>query len=491
MLVTMAIGLYTSRVVLNLLGSADFGVYNLIAGVIVLFSFINNSMTTATQRNLNYYVGLKDFDSAKKFFCMSTNSYVIVALVFIFFAETVGLWFVKNKLNIPLDRMNSACMVFHISVFNFVVSLLRIPYNAAIIAYERMTFYAYVSLAEAFLKLFVVYLLAIFDVDRLILYALLYCFVSVIINVIYRTYSRKKFSITRYSFFWDFSVFKKIFSFFGWSLLGSVGNVVAQHGINILINIFFGVIANAAVGIANQVSSVIYSFVSNFQTAFQPRIVTYYAENKIEYMHALVFQSSKFSFFLMMLIAFPFVLALQTILGLWLVEVPENTAVFCRLIIGFYIIDAVAAPLWMEIYATGNIKTYQIFSSALVLMNFPLTYLCFKLTMPVYVAWIVRIFINGLIFVVRCFYMKRVLSFPLWEYTKQVLCPICMVVVCSAPIPIVMKALLPHTVFWDASVFFVAFAFSVLFIILIGLNKEEREMVFALPKIMKKRFEGK
>lgn len=488
MFVMLAVGLYTSRVVLHVLGASDYGIYNIIGGVVVLFSFINNALISATQRFLNFNLGKKDITAVHHVFCMSMNAYFILSLLFIVLAETIGLWFVNTQLNIPEDRHNAALWVYQFSVLTFIVNLLRIPYNATIIAYERMDFYAYVSLIEVILKLAVVYLLFVTSYDKLILYALLYTIIPIMMNIVYKIYCNKHFSVTKYQPLWNKEIFRSLFGFSGWSLFGSIANMSAQQGINILVNIFYGVTANAAVGIANQVTTNVYQFISNFQTAFQPQIVKTYAANETEAFHKLIFRSAKFSYFMMFLLALPIILTTHDILEIWLVKVPEYTAIFCQLILGFLIIECISAPLWMAVQATGKIKRYQILMAICIFMNFPLTYIVFKIGMPVYYAWIIRIFVNVITISARCIYMKKYLEFPILDFFKKVIKPILIVSAISIPIPYFISISTTSGIENIIIVTIISILISLFFIYTLGLNINEKKFIndILLRKILRK-----
>ena len=389
MFVMMFTALFTSRIVLQVLGETDYGIYNIIGGVVVLFSFLNSALLQATQRFLNFNLGKKDEETTHKVFCMSLNSYFILSVIFLILGETIGLWFVDTQLNIPENRMHAAHWVYQFSLLTFVINLIRVPYNATIIAYERMDFYAYLSLGEVVLKLIVVYLLYITTFDKLVFYSFLYTLVPLFITLLYKLYCNRHFPISHYKRFWDKNMFNQLFSFSGWSLLGNLANLAASQGLNILINIFYGVTVNTALGIANQISSNVFHFISNFQVAFNPQIVKSYAANETERLNSLIFSSSKLSFFLLFIIAFPLILNMDFVLNLWLVDVPQYTAIFSRLILCFFLIEALSAPLWMFVQATGRIRNYQILMGILIFLNFPLAYLVLKYGFPVYYVWIV------------------------------------------------------------------------------------------------------
>lgn len=477
MFVMMLTALFTSRIVLDVLGASDYGLNNIIGGVVVLFSFLNSALLSATQRFLNFHLGRQDYKQTNVVFCMSMNTYILLSIVVVVLGETIGLWFVNTQLNIPPERMYAAQWVYQFTLIQFVINLLRVPYNASIIAYERMNFYAYISLVEVIAKLLVVYLLYITTFDKLIFYSFLYTIAPLIVAFIYMTYCTRNFDTTKYKRIWDKVAFKEMFSFSGWSLFGSLANLAAQQGLNILINIFYGVTVNAAAGIANQVSTNVYGFISNFQTAFQPQIVKTYAAKEIERFQKLIFQTSKFSYFMVLVLVLPILFTIDGILEIWLKEVPEYTAIFCRLILVFLSIEAITAPLWMSVQATGKIRSYQILMACLIFMNFPMAYLVLKLGFPVYTVWIVRIIINLITMVARCIYMKQRLQFPISQYIRNVIIPILIVTIASLPVPLILYNQIDN--FW-LNMFVVGFAtffVAILAVYFIGMNTHEKELV--------------
>jgi len=476
MLLTMAVTLYTSMVVLKTLGVDDFGIYNIVGGVVVLFSFLNNAMSTATQRFLNFEMGRGAEGNVNRMFSMSMTAHLSIALIVVILSETIGLWFLNTQLNIPADRMNAANWVYQFTILTFCIQIIRVPYNASIIAYEKMSFYAYVGIIEVILKLLIVFLLLFFGWDKLKLYAVLTCGVTLIVLILYKLYCNKVFTTCRYNFFWDKSLYKKLMSFSGWSLFGSVANVGAQQGLNILLNIFFGVAINAAMGIANQVSSAVFGFVSNFQTAFNPQIVKSYAMNDRTYFMNLIFQSSKFSYYLLLLLSVPLLISTDFILQVWLTNVPEYTASFCRLIILFLLIDAISAPLWMSVQATGEIRNYQILMGGLILLNFPLAYLVLKLGFPPQSVLIVRLLINLITYFVRIFYLRNKINLPSGKYIREVILVVTLVTMLALPLPLLVDHYIAG---WSGLIAttFVALLSTGLCIYAVGLKKNEREVL--------------
>ena len=367
MIITMLITLYTSRVILNVLGVEDYGVYNIIAGIVVLLAFLQTAMTNASQRYITYELGKGELESVKKVFSMSMTTHITISLLIFFLAETIGLWFINTQLNIPANRMLAANWVYQFSILTFIVNLIRIPYNASIIAYENMSFYAYISIIESILKLLIVYVLCISPSDKLILYAILLCGVAIICTFIYKIYCCKKFLTCNYTYFWDKKLYWQLMRFSGWTMLGGISNVSAQQGGNILLNMYNGVVSNAAFGIANQVSYAVYAFSSNFQIAFNPQITKLHAVGDSLHLNNLVNKASLFSYYLMLLFAVPFMINTEIILKLWLKNVPEYTVGFCQLMVVYQLIDAFQAPLNTLIFSTGKIKNYNIWLSATVL----------------------------------------------------------------------------------------------------------------------------
>lgn len=477
MFVMMLTALFTSRIVLDVLGAADYGLNNIIGGVVVLFSFLNSALLSATQRFLNFHLGRQDYKQTNVVFCMSMNTYLLLSIVVVVLGETVGLWFVNTQLNIPSERMYAAQWVYQFTLIQFVINLLRVPYNASIIAYEKMNFYAYVSLVEVIAKLLVVYLLYITTFDKLIFYSFLYTIVPLIVAFIYKIYCNRNFDTTKYKRIWDRIAFKEMFSFSGWSLFSSLANLAAQQGLNILINIFYGVTVNAAAGIANQVSTNVYGFISNFQTAFQPQIVKTYAAKEVERFHKLIFQTSKFSYFMVLVLVLPILFTIDGILDIWLKEVPKYTAIFCRLILVFLSIEAITAPLWMSVQATGKIRNYQILVASLIFLNFPVAYIVLKLGMPVYSVWVIRIIVNIVVMIARYIYMKKKLNFPLLSYLKAVIAPILSVTFVAIPIPLILNYMIHG--FWQNMIIvgIATFALTILDVYFVGMNTHEKLLV--------------
>ena len=415
--VTMLVSLYTSRVVLQTLGVDDFGIYNVVGGVVVLFSFLNAAMSSATQRFLNFELGKGDLAQVGHVFSMSLTVHFCIAGLVLLLAETVGLWFLNSELNIPAERMVAANWVYQFSVASTLLGIMLVPYNATIIAYERMAFYAWASIINVLLRLGIVYLLVIGNWDKLTLYAGLTFAVGVVMQIVHVAYCKRSFPQTScYKFFRDKKLFWELISFSGWSLFGGVANMSASQGVNMVMNIFCGVTVNAAMGIANQVNAAVYQFVSNFQVAFQPQIVKRYSSGEHESFVQLIFSASKFSYAMMFLLSFPVILNADFILRVWLNVVPEYTADFTRLMLVFMMLESLSGPLWMSVQATGKIRNYQLIVSAFIFANLPLCIVLLYLgANPV---WVLagRIVISFFTIVWRIFYLKKRVGLPSWKY---------------------------------------------------------------------------
>lgn len=476
MLILMVVSLYTSRVVLSALGVEDYGIYNVVGSIVVLFTFINNAMVTSTQRYLNYELGKNDLLQAKKVFSISLNIHLLIAFIVLLLAETVGLWFLNTTIQYPESRDLAVQITYQFSILTTCFKIIRSPYNAAIIAHERMSFYAYLSIFEAILHLGIVFILMANSADRLILYSILLCIVAVIVNLCYYVYCRMKFEICYYAIYKDKSLYRQLLSFSGWSLLGGVANIGASQGLNMLLNVFFGVTVNASMGIANQVNSAVASFVQSFQTAFNPQIVKSYATGDQSYFIQLILSTSKYSYMLLFILALPIYICCPEVLRVWLTEVPDFAVSFCRLMLIFALLDALQGPLWYSVQATGKIKTYQILMSFMILVNLPIAYVCLKLGYSPNSVLEIRCIINFAILFVRLWYLNKLYTFPVMEFVNGVILriiPITVIAYLISYIPIEADTPLLKIVI----IVGMTFVANIVLILSIGLNKDERVVV--------------
>lgn len=436
MLFTMAVSLYTSRVILNTLGVEDFGIYNVVGGVVAMFGFINGSMTSATQRYITFELGQNNGRQLIKVFSISLSIHAIISFLIILLVETIGLWFLWNKLQIPADRMNAAFWVLQCSIAASVIMIMSIPYNAAIIAHEKMSAFAYISIVEVCLKLLIVYILLYFQTDKLILYAILIVVVQFIVCLCYWRYCNKHFKETKYHWIWDKALFKEMTGFAGWSLFENLAAITYTQGLNILLNIFFGPVVNAARGIAVRVQTAISQFSNNFQTALNPQITKSYATGDLSYMHGLIFRSGKFSFFLLLLLSLPVLIETKTVLTIWLKTVPDHTVIFLRIMICITWIYSLSNPLVIGASATGKIKIFQSTVGGILLLILPISYICLKYGFPPYIVFAVHLCIEIIAQTVRVWMLHRMIELSLHEYFTQVIWRIFKVTAVSLIIPL-------------------------------------------------------
>lgn len=476
----MLVSLYTVRVVLNVLGAEDYGIYNVVAGVVVFFSFVNNAMASGTQRFLNFYLGKNDNYKVNEVYSASILIHLLIAFFFVLLAETVGLWFVSTQLNIPIHRKNVTNVVYQFSILTTVFSIVKVPYHAVIIAYEKMSFFALLSIIEAILKLLIVYLLVIAPFDKLVFYSFLLTLVAFITTLIYKLYCNKKFKIARYNKVTNFVFIKEQLSFSGWSTFGAFANVANAQGTNIVLNMFTSVTVNAAMGIANQVNTAVYSFVGNFQTAFNPQMIKSYAEGNKQYFINLICRTSKFSFFLLTYIAIPLLINAEFVLTLWLKDVPEYSVLFVQLIIIWALIDAWNGPLWMSIQATGNIKKYQIIVSFLIFSNLPLTITAFILGAKPEVVLIIRIILNVIITIWRVFFVGKRIQLPIKQFIINVLLRCVIVFILCYFFTLFIGKLITNSVLYFIITTLTSVILVSFFSIVVGISSEERKAFFQL-----------
>ena len=381
MILVLGVSLYTSRVILHELGVVDYGIYNVVAGVIVMFSFLNSSMATSTQRFLTFELGKGNIGKLASTFAASLNIHIAIGVVIFLMAETIGLWFVNYKLVIPIERMNAANIAYQCSVISFMLNITQVPYTASLIAHEKMDIYAYLGILEAVVKLGIAFSLVIYGSDKLIFFSLMILLTHGILLMLYRLFCVRRYQECHFKLFWDSKLYKNLTFFAGWNIFGSLAWACRGQGVSILLNLFFGPQLNAAKGIADKVSHSVMAFIRNFNIAMNPQITKNYAVGDIIAMENLCFKGTKFAFLLMFIIAFPAMLNIDYLLNLWLVEVPNYTTIFVILIMADSLLDVFlgTSQFITALQATGNIKYYQIVVSALIMLIIPSGYLLFKL----------------------------------------------------------------------------------------------------------------
>lgn len=432
--IIMLVMLYTSRIVLAQLGIDDYGVYIVVGGVVTMFSFINSSMTTSTQRYLNFELGKSgDYtDNLKKVFSNSLSIHCLIAIIVAVAAETVGLWFVNNKLVIPESSMKAANIVYQTSILSFCISILKVPYNAAIIAHEHMHIYAVVSIVEAALKLAIAYVLMLAPSNRLALYGILLLLVHLIIASIYILICLHRYRECSLKPTFDSGIFKEMFGFAGWNMFGSIAWLVRGQGMGIVLNLFFGPALNAAKGVSDQVSTAVNTLSSNFQIALNPQITKNFASNHIHEMELLTYRGIKFSSFLLWMTALPIMLSTPTILDIWLENVPPYSSLFVVLILFDCISgNLFGTPLMTSLSATGNIKTYQITVSCVLLLILPFAYFALKLGYPPETIFYLNIIFNILSGLTRFAFCKKQLGYSFKFFLGYAIGPVLALIIIS------------------------------------------------------------
>ena len=482
MLILMVISLYTSRLVLKELGITDYGIYNVIGGLITIFSFINGSMAQASQRFITYEVGTGALETLRKVFSTCVYIHIILAGIIILLGETIGLWYVYNVAVIPPDRFTAAVWIYQCSIVVSCATIVTVPYNALIIAHEKMSAFAYITIFEAALKLGIVWLLVIMPFDRLIVYGVLMALLSIVMRFIYGIYSRRTFPETRLSKQLDKAYIQKMGTFVGWSLWGSIAAAGYSQGLNLLINFFFNPAVNAARGIAVTVQSVVRNFSNNFQVAVNPQITKSYASNDIAYMHSLIYRASLFSFFLFFIVALPVFLEIDTLLSIWLVETPEYSGIFIRILLVISSIELLASPLNVSAQATGDIKRYELTISIILLLIVPIAYLVLKLyPLPENVFWVFLCQVC-VAQTARLILMKKMIGLSISKYFRSVFCRIVSVSVISAIIPIYLHYNIDNYILRLVLVSAGCISFTPAAIFLLGLNKSEQKHIISVLK---------
>ncbi|MBR2631744.1 MAG: oligosaccharide flippase family protein [Bacteroidaceae bacterium] len=477
MIFIMIISIFTSRINLQSLGVENFGIYNVVGGVVAMFSVFSGSLGVSISRFITFELGKENKERLQKVFSTAVSIQMLLAVGITILAEIVGIWFLNNKMNIPEERLDAANWVMHLSIITFAVNLISVPYNAAIIAHEKMSAFAYVSVFEVVAKLGITYYLFISPFDKLKTFAVLLFVLSIILRLIYGVYCKRHFQECSYRFIMNKALFKEMVGFAGWSMFGLVAHTGYNYGLNILLNLFFGPVVNAARGIAFQVQQAVQGFSNNFQMALNPQIIKSYAQKDLKRMHELVFASSKYSFFLLYFLSLPIIIETPTILSLWLVDVPPHTANFIRLMLALITFDSLGGPISIAQQATGKIKTYQIWVGGIMLMIVPVAYLCLKLgTSPesVYYVYFTACVVAHC---VRMIIIRPLIELSLREYFKKVILRLMYVLLTSALLPILIYNVLPETVTSFIIICVLCVCMVAVCVYVFGLERNEREIV--------------
>lgn len=487
MLFLMLVTLYTSRVILHALGVEDYGIYNVVGGVVAMFSVISGSLSAAISRFITYELGKGDKERLVKIFSTSVNIQLGLSMMVILLAETIGLWFLNAKMSIPDARMTAANWVFQFSILTFIVNLISVPYNASIIAHERMSAFAYISILEAVGKLAIAFLIVVSPIDRLIFYAFLMSLIALTVRFTYGFYCKRHFEECKYHFIFDRSLLKQMSGFAGWNFIGAASAVLRDQGGNVVINLFCGPAVNAARGIAFQVNNAIQGFVTNFMTALNPQITKSYASGDRDYMMTLLFQGARLSFYMLLFLSLPVLVNTHYILVLWLKIVPEHTVLFIQLVLIFAMSESISNPLVTAMLATGNIRNYQIVVGGLQMMNLPVSYALLRLGYIPETVMIVAICISQCCLAARLYMLRGMIGLSVKKYLRKVYLNVLVVAGISGIIPAFLSSLLCETFTNFILVCIVSVLCSSIVIFYVGCNSKERDfMLFKVYELRNK-----
>ena len=483
MLLNMVVTFYTSRIVLDALGVNDYGIYNVVGGVVIIFTFLNTAMSSSTQRFITFEIGKKsDSYRMSRVFSTSLNVHGLIAILILILCETIGLYFLNTQMVFPSERMIAVNVVYQCSIVSCCLGVMTIPFNAIIISYERMGVFAWISIFDVALKLAVAYLLYITTFDKLIIYAIFILFVSLITPLVYICYCYRNFFECRRWHVRDNILFKDMCSFAGWNLIGNFAYICFTQGVNILLNIFCGPSVNAARGIAVQMQGAVGRFAGGFQTAVNPQITKQYANGDLKSMYTLLYRSSKFSFFLLFIISFPVVLQAETILNWWLVDVPDYTVSFFRIIICISLIDVLATPMNISAQATGRIKKYQLLEGGTLLLIVPISYFTLKISKNPNSVFVVHFFIALITQMFRIVLLKDMIKLSVREYLKAVIYRILCVLIVSILVIYFIGVSCPYIIDDFFICTLISFLLVAISVFICGLTVSERSFLFMVLK---------
>lgn len=442
-IITLLVSLYTSRVVLQQLGEVDFGIYSVVGTIVVFSSFFQYSIANAIQRFINVELSKNAIEQIKKILNTSITIQFLLCLAIIVIAELFQLFFFDTIINIPDDRLKVAYVVFQLSTLSCCIKILRAPYNAMIVAYEKFTFYAYIGIVEVLFKLLVVFLLIISPVDKLICYSILNVAVDTIITIVYWRYSSQKVANVKYKFVSDKDMFYSIFRFAGWNLFQHGADTISTQGTLVVLNHFIGVIANAAAGIANQIKSAVYIFVSNFQTAFKPQLIQSYAAHQFDDFQTLLYNASRYSFIMLYALTVPIIMNISCILEIWLGTVPQYTDKFVIWTLLCLYFEALNQPLWYSIQADGRLRNYQLYSSMLLVLILPIAYTLLYIGYHPYYVFIGKFVLDFIVYIVKLIISTKILNVSILDYYHNVIRKVAILIIITIPF-VVISCLL-----WD------------------------------------------
>jgi O-antigen/teichoic acid export membrane protein len=472
----MLLSLYTVRVLLNVLGIVDYGIYNIIGSIVILFSFLSGTLASASQRFFAFEIGKSDSIQLNRTFSAILLIYWFTGIVILISLETIGLWVLNCKMNIPVERVAASQWVYHFSVLSFVLTVITIPYNASIIAHEDMKVYAYVSIIESVLKLVIVFFIGYFLFDKLKLYSALIFFITSLITLIYYAYCKQRYKECSFRYYWDKKLIISIFSYSGWNMIGAIANIAKNQGINILLNIFYGPVVNAARAVSFQIYGALTQFVTNLYSATRPQITKYYAQDQMLYMWKLVFQSTKFSYYLFMILSIPIFFEIEYLLILWLDNIPSFTPLITRLVLIGFMIEAMSNQLVAVLQAANKIKRFQLISSSILLLNLPVSYMFLKWGSSPYIPFVISIIVTVLYMIPQILITKKEVNLPLSLYLRDV-AKLIIVTILSIIFPFLIHGTMDFGMTRFMLVLLASLLSSILFIWYIGFNRDEKIMI--------------
>lgn len=493
MAILMVVNLYTSRIVLEKLGIEDFGLYNAVAGFISMFALMTNSLTAAISRFLTFELGKISVASdctyarqrLKEIFSTSIIIQVVIGFVIIVLCETVGVYFLNTEMNIPEDRMTAVNWVFQFSLVTFFINMISIPYNAIIIAHEKMGVFAYIGLFQGIATLIIAFLIDAFPLDSLVTYAGLLCLLSIVIRLLYGMYCNRHFEESRFSLVFRKDLLKDIFGFAGWNFIGAASGVLRSQGVNVLMNIYCGPVVNAARGLSVQVNNAVHQFSGNFITALNPQITKHYAAGNTSYSIALVFLGARFSLYLYSFLAIPIIIEADTILNLWLHEVPMHTVAFIRLVMLYSMIESLSGTMTTLMLATGNIRNYQLLVGGLQLLHFPAAWIVLKLGLEPELTYVCAMCVGLCCLTARLYMLHGMLGLPVKQYLRNVFLNVVMVVSAAAIAPFIVRYTMESGLLRLCLVAMVSSAALAGSIYIIGCSDKERTMLKSKLSLIK------
>lgn len=476
-IIVMVISLYTSRIVLSTLGVIDFGIYNLVGSIVIMFTFIRSSMGNATNRYIAYAIGKNDKDRLCTVFKTCLHVHWILAFIIVLLSEIVGIYMFCHGINIPTERLTAAFFAFQLSVVTCAINVICVPYDAEIIAHEKMSAFAYMSFVDVFLKLVAVYLLAVLPWDRLIIYSVLLASIQLIDRFIYRIYCKRNFEEVKSHAAVDKKLVKDMFGFAIWNLVGNAATISCAPVLNIILNAFFGPVVNAARGIAAQVQSAIKSFSSNFQLAVIPQITKSYARGNIERMVTLVLSSCRYSYFLLFILSFPIIMETEKILSLWLVNVPDHTVSFLRLVLIVLAIETMEQPLHVANLATGKIRFFQTIKGISLLTMLPLAYIALKMGFSAESVFVVQAIVTFISLFLQIKILDNLINISVLRFIKEVIIKSLIVTAVAFPLPLLVKSQLDNGLIASIFICLLSMLSAIISIYFVGINKNERNFI--------------